>query len=148
VAFGAEDYVTSLGVMRTRAGHEVEFARARIANAALAAGLVAIDCPEPDYRDLEHFEREIRHVQTLGYCGKYCIHPAQVEMANRLFRPDGEQVRWARRVVEAYDTAQSAGMGAVGLEGSMIDRPIYLRARGLLGRHDAIERRSAIAPGS
>ena len=78
VSMGAEDYVTSLGVMRTRGGVEIEFARARVANAALANGLVPIDCPEPDYRDLEHFERDITHARELGYRGKYCIHPAQV----------------------------------------------------------------------
>jgi citrate lyase subunit beta / citryl-CoA lyase len=139
VAFGAEDYVTSLGVMRTRVGAEVEYARARIANAALGAKLVAIDCPEPDYRDHAHFEREIEHVRAMGYRGKYCIHPEQVLLANRLFRPDPEQLQWARRVVAAYTEAESQGLGAVGLNGTMIDRPIYARALGVLGVHDAIE---------
>jgi citrate lyase subunit beta/citryl-CoA lyase len=141
VAFGAEDYVTSLGVMRTRTGAEVSYARARIANAALGAGLVAIDCPEPDYRDLAHFEREIGLVRALGYSGKYCIHPEQVLLANRLFRPDPEQVRWARRVVAAYAEGESRGLGAVGLDGAMIDRPIYGRALRVLGVHDVIELR-------
>lgn len=131
-SIGAEDYVTSLGVMRTREGAEIEFARARTANAALAAGLVPIDCPEPDYRDLEHFERDIRHARALGYRGKYCIHPAQVEIANRVFSPDPVQLEWAERVIVAYEAGEREGLGAVGLDGAMVDRPIYVRALELL----------------
>jgi len=132
VSMGAEDYVTSLGVMRTRAGGEIEYARARVANAAMAAGLVPIDCPEPDYRDLEHFERDIRHARELGYRGKYCIHPAQVEIANRVFSPSQEQLAWAARVRDAYEAGEREGLGAVGLDGAMVDRPVYVRAIELL----------------
>jgi len=132
VSMGAEDYVTSLGVMRTRGGVEIEYARARVANAALANGLVPIDCPEPDYRDLEHFERDITHARELGYRGKYCIHPAQVEIANRVFSPSERELGWATRVVDAYENGEREGLGAVGLDGAMIDRPVYVRARNLL----------------
>ena len=131
-SIGAEDYATSLGVMRTRQGEEIEFARARVANAALANGLIPIDCPEPDYQDLEHFERDIRHARTLGYRGKYCIHPAQVELANQVFSPDRAQLDWAERVARAYADAERAGLGAVGVDGAMVDRPIYQRALDLL----------------
>jgi citrate lyase subunit beta/citryl-CoA lyase len=137
-SMGAEDYATDLGVMRTRASTEIEYARARLANAAVAAGLVAIDCPEPDYQDLEHFERDISHARTLGYRGKYCIHPRQVELANRVFSPSEEQLRWARRVRDAYEAGEREGLGAVGLDGAMVDRPIYVRALDLLRWRDAI----------
>jgi citrate lyase subunit beta / citryl-CoA lyase len=139
-SMGAEDYVTSLGAMRTREGREIEYARARVANAAMAAGLVPIDCPEPDYRDLEHFERDIRHARELGYKGKYCIHPDQVEIANRVFTPGPDEIEWAGRVVEAYEAGEADGLGAVGLEGAMIDRPIYQRAIDLLRQTDTPSR--------
>jgi len=131
-SIGAEDYVTSLGVMRTRGGVEIEYARARVANAAVAAGLVPIDCPEPDYRDLAHFERDILHARELGYRGKYCIHPSQVAIANRVFSPSPEQLTWAARVRDAYEAGEREGLGAVGLDGAMVDRPIYVRALELL----------------
>ena len=131
LSMGAEDYATDLGVMRTPQSSEIEYARARVANAATARGLVAIDCPEPDYQNLEHFERDILHARSLGYKGKYCIHPAQVEIANRVFSPSPEQLDWARRVIRAYEEGERQGLGAVGLDGLMIDRPIYVRARNL-----------------
>jgi citrate lyase subunit beta/citryl-CoA lyase len=144
-SMGAEDYATSLGVMRTREGREIEFARARLANAAMAAGLVPIDCPEPDYQDLAHFERDITHARALGYRGKYCIHPAQVGIANRVFSPSGSQLAWAERVVEAYEAAEQQGLGAVGLDGAMVDRPIYQRALDLLRWSGEIALRRPVA---
>ena len=137
-SMGAEDYVTSLGVMRTRDGHEIEYPRARMANAAVAAGLTPIDCPEPDYRDLDHFTREVTHARSLGYRGKYCIHPDQVEIANRVFAPSTDQLGWAARVRDAYEAGEREGLGAVGLDGAMVDRPIYLRALELLQWQAAI----------
>jgi citrate lyase subunit beta / citryl-CoA lyase len=137
-SMGAEDYATDLGVMRTRESKEIEYARARLANAAVAAGLVAIDCPEPDYQDLAHFERDITHARALGYRGKYCIHPQQVEIANRVFSPAPEQLAWATRVRDAYEAGEREGLGAVGLDGAMVDRPIYVRALDLLRWQAAI----------
>ena len=145
VSMGAEDYATSLGVMRTRGGLEIEYARARTANAALAAGLTPIDCPEPDYQDLEHFERDIRHARALGYRGKYCIHPSQVAIANRVFAPSDEQLAWAARVRDAYEAGEKQGLGAVGLDGAMVDRPIYVRALDLLHWQDDIRARDVTA---
>lgn len=144
-SMGAEDYVTDLGVMRTRPGTEIEYARARLANAAMAAGIVPIDCPEPDYQDLEHFERDIMHARTLGYRGKYCIHPKQVEIANRVFAPSPAQLSWAARVRDAYEAGEREGLGAVGLDGAMVDRPIYVRALDLLRWQAAIGTQSSAA---
>jgi citrate lyase subunit beta/citryl-CoA lyase len=132
VSMGAEDYATDLGVMRSKECHEIEYARARLANAAVAAGLLAIDCPEPDYQDLAHFERDITHARALGYRGKYCIHPSQVAIANRVFSPSAAQLSWAERVRDAYEAGERDGLGAVGLDGAMVDRPIYVRALELL----------------
>ena len=132
VSMGAEDYATDLGVMRTPESREIEYARARVANGAIAAGQVPIDCPEPDYQDLAHFERDITHARTLGYRGKYCIHPAQVEVANRVFSPSESELDWAKRVSNAYEAGEREGLGAVGLDGAMIDKPVYDRARRLL----------------
>src|SRR5262249_40088630 len=126
--FGAEDYATSLGVTRTREGAEVEYARARLANAAMAASLIPIDCAEPDFRDEANFERDLRHGRRLGYRGKLCIHPTQVEMANRAFSPPPPELEWARRVVAAYQQASPEAVGAIAIDGKMIDRPVYLRA--------------------
>ncbi|MFI0961268.1 HpcH/HpaI aldolase/citrate lyase family protein [Streptomyces sp. NPDC021080] len=134
VSLGSEDYTASLGVQRTREAGELEYARARVANAAAAAGIGAMDGPEADYRDSALFESQARHARSLGFRGKYCIHPDQVPMANQVFSPDKRELSWARRVVEAYQEGERQGLGAVGLDGAMVDRPVYLRAVELLSR--------------
>jgi len=141
--FGAEDYATSLGVTRTREGAEIEYARARLANAAMAASRIPIDCPEPDFRDEANFERDLRHGRTLGYRGKLCIHPTQVQMANRAFSPAAHELDWARRVVAAYQEATPEAVGAIAIDGKMIDRPGYLRALELIDWQSQIDGRTA-----
>jgi citrate lyase subunit beta/citryl-CoA lyase len=61
--------------------------------------------------------------------GKACIHPAQVEIVNRTFSPDPEQVAWARRVIAAAESAERQGVGAIVLDGAMVDAPVLARAR-------------------
>jgi citrate lyase subunit beta/citryl-CoA lyase len=133
-AFGAEDYVTDLGVQRRRDSGEVAYARARVANAARAAGLVAVDCPEPDYRDADGFVADSRRARLVGYRGKFCIHPDQVALANEVFGVDPDELDWAHRVAAAFEEGEARGLGAVGLDGAMVDRPVYLRAKALLTR--------------
>jgi len=131
--FGAEDLATDLGVQRTREGEEVRWARAQVAIACHAAGIVPIDTPDPDYTDVEYLERELSIARSLGYRGKLCIHPIQVEMANRIFSPTSEEIADARAVVELFEREGIAkGRAAIPSEGRMIDTPIYRRAKRLL----------------
>jgi citrate lyase subunit beta/citryl-CoA lyase len=138
--FGAEDLATDFGVQRTRDGEEVRWARAQVAIACHAGGIVPIDTPDPDYTDVAYLERELAIARTLGYRGKLCIHPTQVEMANRIFRPSDEEIAEARAVVDIFEREGIAkGRAAIPSEGKMIDTPIYERARRLLTWAQATE---------
>ena len=132
-SFGSEDYTVDMRIERTKASKEIEWARYRVAVACRAAGVQAIDAPEMDFQDMEQLERDGRFARSIGYTGKYCIHPGQVEVVNRMFAPTEEEVAYAKRVIEAYEQAERDGRGAVALDGVVIDRPVYLRARVLLG---------------
>ena len=131
-SFGAEDFATDMGVQRTKASKEIEYARFVVVTACRAARVLPIDTPEPDFTDLAHLEQDSRFARSLGYRGKFCIHPSQVEVCNRVFGPTPEEVEHARRVAAVYEEGERQGLGAVTLEGVMIDRPIYLRALHLL----------------
>lgn len=132
-SFGAEDYTVDMRIERTKASKEIEWARYRVAVACHAAGVQAIDPPEMDFQDMEQLERDGRFARSIGYTGKYCIHPGQVEVVNRIFAPTEEETAYAKRVIEAYEQAERDGRGAIALDGVVIDRPVYLRARVLLG---------------
>jgi citrate lyase subunit beta / citryl-CoA lyase len=133
VALGPEDYAASMGVPRTRESAELAYPRARIANAASAAGLAAMDGPEIDYRDRELYLAQARVARGVGFGARFCIHPDQVALANEVFAPTTGETAWALRVAEAFEAA-GEGAGAIAVDGEMIDRPVYLRALKLLGR--------------
>src|SRR3990172_3744395 len=132
--FGAEDFATDMGVQRTREGEEIRWARSQVAIACRAAGIVAIDTPEPDYTDEAYLESQMQAARGIGYQGKLCIHPLQVQIANRVFRPSDDELAQARVIVVAFQREGLAqGRAAIPLEGKMVDTPIYWRAPGPLG---------------
>jgi citrate lyase subunit beta/citryl-CoA lyase len=131
--FGAEDYATDMGIERTPEGREIEWARTQVAVACHAAGVTPIDTPDPDYTDVAHLEREMAFARSLGYRGKLVIHPTQVAIANRVFRPTAREIAEAQAVVEAFERDGLAkGRAAIPIGGKMVDTPIYSRAKRLL----------------
>jgi len=132
VAFGAEDFTESMGVERSDSGAELAYARSAVAVAARAADVLAIDTPYVNFRDTEGLAREIKAVLPFGFKAKFSIHPVQVEVINKLFSPSEESIAYARKVVAAWDEAAAKGIGAIALDGKMIDVPVVKRARNLL----------------
>jgi citrate lyase subunit beta/citryl-CoA lyase len=141
VTLGADDYTADLGVHRTREGRELDYARQVMVVCARAADIQALDTPFADFRDEEGLVRESEWVRSLGFKGKYLIHPSQIGPVNRVFRPSEEEVAYARRVVEAFEEALARGEGAVQVDGRMVDAPVAKRARALIGLAEAIEAR-------
>jgi citrate lyase subunit beta/citryl-CoA lyase len=96
--------------------------------AAYLAGIPAVDQAVIDLADDEHFLADARGGQRIGYQGKICIHPRQVELAHRVFTPTPDEVAHARAVVEAGQ----AGVGVV--DGRMVDDVHVRMARAVLAR--------------
>ena len=132
LAFGAEDFITDLGGRRTPEGLEVLYARSRVVLAARAAALQALDQVFLSLRDDNAFRRDAELGRQLGYSGKMCITPRQVEAANLVFSPSAEEIDRARRLLEAYENAKGSGRGVFEFEGAMVDEPILKRAREIL----------------
>jgi len=132
MAFGAEDFTNDMGLQRTEGGEEVAFPRAMIPIAARAAGIVALDTPYVRFRDAEGLQKEAESAASLGYKGKFAIHPAQLETINAVFTPREEDLEYARRVVAAWEESTAQGRGALALDGEMVDVPVVKRAYNLL----------------
>jgi citrate lyase beta subunit len=132
--FGAEDYASDVGAVRTEAAVEVLYARSAVAAHAAAFDLQAIDLVRTDYKDMEALAREARQGMELGFSGKQVIHPAQVPVVQAAFTPTAEEVAWARRVVAAHAEHQKKGAGAFALDGKMVDMPIVKAAERVLAR--------------
>ena len=133
LALGAADLGAELRLEPRKDGLEVLFARSSLVVDSAAAGIrPPFDIVHLDTRDDAGLEEESRLARSLGMGGKLCIHPAQIEVVNRVFAPDEEQLEWARRVVAAYEDGVKDGKGAIALDGEMIDLPVVVRARRLL----------------
>lgn len=143
LAVGAYDYTAGLGVARDRDGRALAHLRYVVVQVAVAYGLVPIDTPYADIEDEAGLTAETELVQAIGFKGKLVVHPRQIPLVNGIFAPAPDDVAQARRVVEAFDEGVSRGLGAVSLDGRMVDGPIAARARQLLAFADEIARREA-----
>ncbi|CAN5568506.1 CoA ester lyase [soil metagenome] len=93
----------------------------RILVAARTNGLRAIDGPFADFRDPDGLRRAAEQTRALGFDGKWCIHPGQIDIVNEVFTPDDDEIADAREIVAAYAEATASGSGAVVHQGIMID---------------------------
>lgn len=134
LVFGAADYTFDLGVDISRDGQELAYPRARIAVACRAAGLLPpLDSPFMlDLKDLQALEEDSLRAKKLGFGGKLCIHPNQVDIVNRTFSPRPEEIHHAEAVITAFEEAKGRGEGAIQLDGKLIDKPVVERARQIL----------------
>jgi citrate lyase beta subunit len=113
-------------------GHRFHYAMQRIVVAARARGLRALDGPLADYRDEEGLRKGSLLARSLGFDGKWCIHPGQIEVVNESFSPTEREIEWAKRVIEAYEEASAVGRGAISVEGQMVDAASIRMARNTL----------------
>lgn len=137
VTWGAEDLSADIGAETNRGedgGWTAPFRLARNLTlmAAAAAEVDAIDTINAQFRDLDGLARECREARRDGFVGKMAIHPAQVAIINEAFTPTEAAIAQARRVVAAF--AAAPGVGVVGIDGEMVDRPHLRRAERLLAR--------------
>jgi citrate lyase beta subunit len=141
--FGPGDYAASMrmpssGVGEFDAhdeaypGHRWHAVMHAIVAAARANGLRCMDGPYASYKDAAGLERACRIARAMGFDGKQCIHPVQLDAVNGAFSPTQTEVADAAALVEAYDAAVAAGQGAASHAGRMIDAASLRLARTIL----------------
>ncbi len=125
LCFGNADFSLDMGLAAADTSTGVLLhARCRLAIAAAAAKLTPIDGVCLAVKDADAFEEEGNLALQLGFEGKLCIHPAQVEIANSIFTPSDEQIAAALRVIDGWEAAVAEGRGVFALDGKMIDPPL------------------------
>ena len=144
--FGPGDYSASQGVRpdatggvsKDYPGDVWHYARNKVVIAAKAAGIEAVDGPFADFRDGEGYRRECTRASILGFTGKWCIHPSQIEIANEVFSPTERQVARARKMIAAMEEAEAQGLGAVAVDGVMVDAASARLMRNVTRKADLI----------
>ena len=130
LAFGSVDFQLDTSI--TGEQEELLYARSRLVLASRIAGLLPpIDGVTMALNDQARLRDDVARARRLGFGGKLCIHPEQVETINQGFAPTEDERAWARQVLEA---ARATGAGAFRLDGELIDRPVIERARSILAQ--------------
>lgn len=132
ISFGAEDYTRTLGTDRTKEATEIFFARSQVAISASIAGIDAIDTVWADVSDIEGFKNEVKSAQNLGFAGKSCIHPVQIEIAHGIFTPSVEEVEKSLKIIKAAEEANIEEGGVITVDGKMVDIPVIVKAQRVL----------------
>lgn len=138
LSFGAGDFTLDMNIVWSRDETELGHYRSAMVLASRAAGLEApVDTVWVRIQDKDGYAASCERVRGMGFGGKLCIYPDQVEVANRAFSPAPEQIRWAERVVAAFAEAERAGSASIQLDGQFLDYPIVYQAERVLGAADA-----------
>jgi len=133
VAFGAADFTLDVGITPSGDESELMYARQRIVLASRDARVEPpLDSPWFRLKDPDGLRRSSAASRRLGFQGRLCIHPEQVEPVNAAFSPSAEEVARAERVVAAFRAAEAKGSAAIQVDGQMIDYPIVREAERLL----------------
>jgi len=142
VAFGGEDFTNDMGVERLEDEIQIAYARQALCVAARAAHVPALDTPYFKLRDPDGLRDSSLRAKSIGFKGRFAIHPEQIETVNECFSPSAQEIAHAERIVAAYDEAEARGRASTSLDGWVIDVPVVKRARALLelARRAGLER--------
>ena len=139
---GAVDLGAELGLEPRADGLELLHARSQLVVDSAAAGIrPPFDVVHVDVRDDDGLAAECRLARSLGFRGKACIHPRQLDVVHRVFAPTEAEVEWAKEVVAAFAREEGEGRGVFALDGAMVDRPVVERARRILDEAERSEAR-------
>lgn len=142
LVFGIADYTTSVGARLVSisghgendeavyGGHRWHYVLSRLVMCAKSRGLRAIDAPWGHFQDQEGLARASAQAAALGCCGKWAIHPSQIDTINSTFAPDAEEIARILAIVEAAESAEfNQSRGAIAVDGRMVDQATVRLAR-------------------
>ncbi len=136
---GTNDLVKELGCHVPADRGPLQMSLQSIVLAARAGGCRAIDGVYNAFKDEAGLEAECRQGRALGFDGKTLIHPAQLDVTNRVFAPTEEEIALARRQIEAFEQTEAAGQGVAVVDGKIVENLHVESARRLLAQARAIE---------
>ena len=138
---GGEDFALETGSVPS--DESLELPKRLVAFAAQAHGVAMIGIlgTVADYSDPAAYKKSAERARRFGFSGGTCVHPGLVQALNEAFTPSADDVAYAKKLIAADEKAAAEGRGSFTVDGKMIDIPVIDRARRLIARYDAIERR-------
>lgn len=119
---------------RVYPGHRWHHIMHSIVSAAKAYNKRAVDGPFAGIKNPEGLMQACKIGRAMGFDGKWCIHPSQIETVNQTFVPSEKEINWARTVLDEYEAALREGRGAISVKGKMIDVASLRMCRAIVER--------------
>jgi citrate lyase subunit beta/citryl-CoA lyase len=128
------DFARAFGFRATSGGEEQLYLASKLVLDSRAGGAMypiagIFGTPQDD---LAAVERLIRRARDIGYSGVAVMHPSHVAIANAVYRPTAEEIAYFTGLLEAFEAAEKAGLGAVSYRGAMVDYAMLPLAREVL----------------
>ena len=135
LTWGAEDLPAAIGASSSREADgsytpPYQMVRSLCLFGAAASGAMPIETVYPAFKDLDGLADYAARARRDGFTGMMAIHPAQIPVINQAFTPSEAEVEQARAIVAAFEA--NPGIGALSLDGKMIDRPHLVQAKRIL----------------
>ena len=131
LALGSEDFCLALGVAPHRLALDLPCKMIALAASAQGFASFALPISVGEFGDLEAYRRAALDARAMGLSGALCVHPAQVEVINEVFRPSAADMDFAHKIIKAWE-ARSAGVSVIAVDGRMVDSPVAAQARRII----------------
>ncbi len=140
---GGEDFALNNDMQPT--GAALFYPKQHMIFAANAQGVIPLGFVDSiaGFGDWDAFRSMVRRSRDFGFKGAGCIHPGQVTIVNQEYTPSASEVEYAQKLIKLDNEAAASGRGSFTLDGKMVDIPIIVRARKLIARYEAIQKREA-----
>src|SRR3954463_4041702 len=102
---------------------------ARMVDACTMHGILPFYGPFGDIKDVEACEAQFRAAFLLGCVGAWSLHPVQIDIAKKVFSPDPDEVKFARKVIEAIPDGRGVHM----IDGKMQDDATWKQCKVMVG---------------
>jgi citrate lyase subunit beta/citryl-CoA lyase len=144
VAFGCEDYITSIGGQHDEEGQSIFTARSLIAASARACGIIPIDTVHIKVHDLENLEQNLKVAKKLGFEGMLVLNPKELPLVHQYFSPTNIEVKWAEEMIRTAKEAKDEGKGVTVVGTQFIGPPMVKMAQNILNKHKLITSKKSI----
>ena len=142
LVMGTSDLVVDLCAEHLEERQNISYALQRSIIAARAFGKKILDGVHLDFRALDSLRNVCRLGKSMGFDGKTLIHPDQIPVANDAFSPSEAELDKAKRVIDAWRSAQTRGSGVVEVDGTLVESLHVEEAKRLISFFSEISERA------
>ena len=141
IAFGCEDFVADLEGVHDSEGKSLFTARAMIALASRATGVIPIDTVHINVHDLKDLDENVKLARILGFEGMLILHPKEIEIAHKYFTPSKSEVNDAKEMLRLSVEAEKNNKGVAVMNGKFIGPPMVIAAKKIIDRNNLIKKK-------